>query len=184
MEVLFDIKNFSLKCSAQIVFLKLVHYLTANKYGTVSAYEPIKKMQCSDFDINYYILHELYRPIDDLFDIMHKQIDSKKREIIVQDLQDELLIILGNGISKYIKTLTFKIENISTFQHLLIIIFIGLLARKVSKYSYGKEWFLTKLNGSKFHKINKNASLDNQTLTQVGIMMGTVLKINLVGTNS
>lgn len=180
VECLFDINGFPLLCSSQVVFLKLVRFLTVDKIGTIKEFEPIERMQVTAFDINYYILNELYESIDDLFDIRHKQIAVQNREFIVNELHDDLLILTDNNVSSCITSITIKFEDVSTFQQLLDIIFNALLLSKVRKRSYGEEWVLANFNGSEYDPIHKNEGFDNRTLNQAGIMKGDMLKLDII----
>ena len=176
VESLFDINAIPLLCSSQVVFLKLVRFITYDKIGTNKELEPIERMQLTDFDINYYILNELYESIDDLFDIRHKQIAVQNREFIVNELHNDLLILTDNSVSSLITSISVKFEDISIFQQLLDFIFNTLLLSKVRKSSYAEEWVLTNFNGSEYCPIHKNDSIDNRTLNQAGIMKGDILK--------
>ena len=180
VESLFDINAIPLLCSSQVVFLKLVRFITYDKIGINKEFEPIERMQLTDFDINYYILNELYESIDDLFDIRHKQIVVQNREFIVNELHNNLLILTDNNVSSFITSISVKFEDISTFQQLLDFIFNSLLLSKVRKRSYAEEWVLTNFNGSEYCPIHKNDSIDNRTLNQAGIMKGDILKLKLI----
>lgn len=180
VESLFDINAIPLLCSSQVVFLKLVRFITYDKIGTNKELDPIERMQLTDFDINYYILNELYESIDDLFDIRHKQIAVQNREFIVNELHNDLLILTDNSVSSLITSISVKFEDISTFQQLLDFIFNTLLLSKVRKRSYAEEWVLTNFNGSEYCPIHKNDSIDNRTLNQAGIMKGDILKLKLI----
>ena len=180
VESLFDINAIPLLCSSQVVFLKLVRFITYDKIGTNKELEPIERMQLTDFDINYYILNELYESIDDLFDIRHKQIAVQNREFIVNELHNDLLILTDNSVSSLITSISVKFEDISIFQQLLDFIFNTLLLSKVRKSSYAEEWVLTNFNGSEYCPIHKNDSIDNRTLNQAGIMKGDILKLKLI----
>jgi hypothetical protein len=180
VESLFDINAIPLLCSSQVVFLKLVSFITYDKIGTNKEFEPIERMQLTDFDINYYILNELYESIDDLFDIRHKQMAVQNREFIVNELHNDLLILTDNSVSSLITSISVKFEDISTFQQLLDFIFNTWLLSKVRKRSYAEEWVLTNFNGSEYCPIHKNDSIDNRTLNQAGIMKGDILKLKLI----
>jgi hypothetical protein len=180
VECLFDINGFPLLCSSQVVFLKLVRFLTVDKIGTIKEFEPIERMRVTAFDLNYYIFNELHESIDELFDIKYKQIALQNREFIVNELHDDLWIFNDNKFSSCITSITLKFEGVSTFQQLLDIIFNSFLSSKVRKRSYGEEWVLTYFNGTEYNQIHKNEGIDNRTLDQAGIMKGDMLKLDII----
>lgn len=134
-------------------------------------------MQCSSLDINYWILNELYDPIDDLFDILSEQNNSSNRENIRRKAQEELLILIDPNISNKINSISLKFESIRTFQELLDLLFKAFLTKEVPSYSYRNKWTITKYTGSDYINVDKLGNRDNRTLSEAGIMKNDILRL-------
>ena len=76
-----------------------------------------------------------------------------------------------------LKSVTLKYEEIKSFQEILDLLYNHLLINKVSRYSYGNEWLLSKYNGIAFTNIAKLKSPDIRSLTSIGIIKNDILHI-------
>jgi hypothetical protein len=177
LSALFEIENPPLKCSSQIVYLKLVKHISVNRGIYIPEYAPIDRMPNLSFDINYWILNELYEPIDDLFDILNEQRYFNIHDNFRKETHEELLILIDPSLSSRINSISVKFESIRTFQELLDLLFKAFLTKEVPSYSYGNKWTITKYTGSDYVNVNKLGNRDNRTLSEVGIMKNDILKL-------
>ena len=177
LSALFEIENPPLKCSSQIVYLKLVKHISVNRGIYIAEYDPIDRMPNLSFDINYWILNELYEPIDDLFDIINEHRHTPNQQNLEIETQDDLLILIESNVSSAVTSINIKSDSIRTFQELLDLLFNAVLINKVPKHSYGSNWTLAKHTGSDYVNVDKIGNRDYRTLSEVGIRRNDVLKL-------
>lgn len=91
----------------------------------------------------------------------------------------ELLVLVGNDISRVINTISFDYNELKCFQDLLDNLFNALLATKVNLHSYGVEWILSKYDGHDFLKIDKLQGDDFRSLMSMGINKQDVFRVEI-----
>jgi hypothetical protein len=173
--MLFDIENPPLKCSFQVVYLKLVKLISVRRGVYIDDFEPIERMPNLSFDINYYILNELYEPIDDLLDLVNDRKHPDNQQNFERKTQDDLLILIETNVSSAVTSINIKSDSIRTFQELLDLLFNSVLINKVPKHSYGRNWTIAKYTGADNINIDKIGDRDYRTLSEVGIRRNDIL---------
>jgi len=177
----------------QVFFLKLIRHLIGNKCDAISEYETVRKLQYSRTVLNYFLENKIidYETNDRIIILMEFEHRHKEQEEIFDfpdvfvgeeylrnEEQGDILILLDPNISKALKSVTLKYDEIKSFQELLDILYNNLLINKVSKYSYGNEWKISKYNGIAFSYFDKINNIDTRRLSEIGVSKNDILKIN------
>lgn len=177
----------------QVFFLKLIRHLIGNKCDSIAEYEAIRKLKYSRTVLNYFLENKIidyetnnrvilllefehrHKEQEDIFDFPEVFVSE---EYLRNEEQGEILILLNSNISKVLKSVTLKYDEINSFQELLDMLYNNFLVTKVSKYSYGNEWNVSKYNGISFSYIDKINNIDTRRLSEIGVNKNEILKIN------
>lgn len=175
---IYDYVHIPLNCGSQIVFLKIIRHITRINYGDIENYESIDRLQGSAPDFNFYILNELY-DLDAVFDIINEEKNNNSLENYSrQARENELLILIDSSISETINSININYTKFETFQGLLDFLYQFLSIKSIEKYSYGRQWVLSKKLGSEYREIQKRNHPDNSTLPESGIGKNDILKLS------
>lgn len=174
----------------QVILAKLIRHYIGNKCDTISEYESVRNIQINRSDINYFLENGIITYEEDdrillLLEFEHRHEEPEEifdfpdvyvsENFLRNEEQGEILILINQEISTVLKSVTLKYDEINSFQKMLDILYNHVLINKVSRYSYGIEWVLSKYNGIAFTNIAKLQSQDSRNLPQIGIIKNDIL---------
>ncbi len=176
----------------QVLLMKVIGNLLPEQPLVSEGYDAVKNRKCQLHDIDYFL--ETYSFFDDRTDLLNKIVNEHHAaaaersfpDVYVSEkhLRDEekegLLIKIDPSVSTLVKSLTLNFAELTTFQELLNTLFNHLLSSKISMYSYGKQWVLSKYDGVYFTDLEKLPDSERRSLAGSGITQETILSVRLL----
>ena len=176
----------------QVLLMKIIGNVLNKQPFVPEGYEAVKKMKCPLYDIDYFL--EKYDFLSDNTALLDKIVNEHNEasveysfpavyvseKFLREEEKEELLIKIDPSVSDAIKSLTINFAGINTFQGLLNTLFNHLLSNKVSMYSYGKQWVLSKYDGVYFTDLEKPQDSDRRSLARSGIDKKSILRLRLL----